>query len=69
MSLSVHTKTTVLAYRDLTQKYYYHGRLIDDRQILVSKNLVNNTLRVKQTCFSETGIKNILNILNVERTK
>ena len=59
-------KTSVPAYGDLTQKYYYHGGLIYDRIILVSKNLVNNTLRVKKTCFLETGIKNIL---NVKRTK
>ena len=57
-------KTTVLTYGDLTQKYYYHGGFIYDRKILVSKNLVNNT--VKKTFFLETGIKNILNL---KRTK
>ena len=56
----------VLAYDDLTQKYNYHGGLIYDRQILVSRNLINNTLKIKNTCFLETGIKNIL---NVKRTK
>ena len=45
---------------------YYHGRLIYDRKILVSKNLVNNTFIVKKTCFLETSNKNIL---NVKRTK
>ena len=59
-------KTTVLAYGDLIQKYYYHSGLIYGRKNLVCKNLVNNTLRVKKTCFLETGIKNIL---NVKRTK
>ena len=44
-------------YGDLAQKNYYHDGLINDRKILVCKNSVNNTLRVKKTSFLETGIK------------
>ena len=57
-------KTTVQAYGDLTKKYNYRGGLIYGRKYLFSKILINNTLRVKNTCFLffETGIKNKLNI-------
>ena len=46
-------------------KYYYNGGLIYEK-FLVSNSLLNNTLRVKKTCFLESSIKNTLNVKRIK---